>query len=184
MKLIGTVIACVINAPGSWHDAHVARPIFEQLRTQAPKGYYLVADSAFPRGAFLVKDKIKAPLKGGSVVPGDHQELTELLAFNRQLLSYRQTAEWGMRTIQGSFGRLRVPLPINDENAHKELLETCLRLVCLRACRVGISQIRNVYMPTWKASEDEELWENISEVMFGEIRRRDRVSRYHLIVDN
>jgi hypothetical protein len=174
MKLIGTVIACVINAPGSWHDAHVARPIFEQLRTQAPKGYYLVADSAFLCGASLVKDKIKAPLKGGSVVPGDHQELTELLAFNRQ------TAEWGMRTIQGSFSRLRVPLLINDENARKELLETCLRLVCLRACRVGISQIRNVYMPTWKASEDKELWENISEVMFG----RDRVSRYHLIVDN
>ncbi|KAI0917424.1 hypothetical protein AcW1_007380 [Taiwanofungus camphoratus] len=44
----GLIISCNLNAPGSWHDAHVARPIFNQLRDETPEGYYLVADTAFP----------------------------------------------------------------------------------------------------------------------------------------
>jgi hypothetical protein len=154
----------------------VARSIFEQLRTQAPDGYYLVADSVFPRGTSAIAGKIKAPLKGGSIVPRVREELSQLLAFNRKLLSYQQTAEWGMQTIQGSFGQLRVPLPINHSNTHKDLLEICLRLVCLRANCAGLSQIRNVYMPVWKATEDEQLWENMGDMMFKDICCRDRVS--------
>jgi len=66
-----------------------------------------------------------------------------------------------MRTIQGSFGRLRVPLDINDEIGRQELLESCVRLNNIRTRCVGINQIRSVYMPVWKASEDEQLWENL-----------------------
>ncbi|KAL0056665.1 hypothetical protein AAF712_016730 [Marasmius tenuissimus] len=44
----GAIIDAHINAPGSWHDSHVARPIFERIRTRVPDGYYLVADTAFP----------------------------------------------------------------------------------------------------------------------------------------
>jgi len=172
----------VLNAPGSWHDSHVARPLYEQLRTRVPDNYYLVADSAFPRGTTLIKGKIQAPIKGGAVVPSDPRELKKLLDFNRQLLSYRQTAEWGMRTMQGSFGRLRVPLDINDEMGRQVLLETCVRLNNIRARCVGINQIRSVYMPVWRASEDEQLWENLGNVLYKDIRKRDRVSRFHLEV--
>jgi len=35
------------------------------------------------------------------------------LNHSRAILSYRQTAEWGMREIQGSFERLRLPLCID-----------------------------------------------------------------------
>ncbi|EEB96493.1 hypothetical protein MPER_04363, partial [Moniliophthora perniciosa FA553] len=103
----GTIIDAVLNAPGSWHDAHTARPIFERLRTRFPPGYYVVADTAFPRGPVSIKGKIKAPLKGGERIPADRAKQEQLLRFNRQLLSYRQSAEWGMRIMQGSFGRLR-----------------------------------------------------------------------------
>ena len=44
----GCVIATRLNAPGSWHDSHVAQPIYEMLCTGTPDGYYLVADMAFP----------------------------------------------------------------------------------------------------------------------------------------
>ena len=172
----------MLNAPGSWHDSHVARPLYEQLRTRVPDNYYLVADSAFPRGTTLIKGKIQAPIKGGAVVPSDPRELKKLLDFNRQLLSYRQTAEWGMRTMQGSFGRLRVPLDINDEMGRQVLLETCVRLNNICARCVGINQIRSVYMPVWRASEDEQLWENLGNVLYKDIRKRDRVSRFHLEV--
>jgi len=89
-----------------------------------------------------------------------------------------------MRTIQGSFGRLRVPLKISSERQRSHLIEICLRLTNVRARCVGISQIRNVYMPIWRASEDEQLWLNLGDMVFGDIRKRDRVSRFHLEVLN
>ena len=68
------------------------------------------------------------------------------MAFNRELLSYRQTAEWSMWSIQGSFGRLRMPLDCNDDVAHGDLIEICLQLHNLRTIKVGINQIHTVYM--------------------------------------
>lgn len=171
-----------MNAPGSWHDSHTSRPIYKQLRSKTPDGYYLIADSAFPRGTAAISGKIQAPLKSGAVLPNNAQEQAELLAFNRQLLSYRQTAEWGMRMLQGSFGRLRVPLDVNDQGRRQRLLEVCMRLSNVRAICVGINQIRSVYLPIWKANEDEQLWIDLGNLLFSDIRRHDRVARYHLVV--
>ncbi len=111
-KSSGEIIACKLNAPGSWHDSRVAKQIYEKLRTQTPNGFYLVADTAFPRGTDQIAGRIRAPVKDGTRLPADNQERQQLMAFDRQLLSYRQTAEWGNRGLQGSFGRLRVPLPV------------------------------------------------------------------------
>ncbi len=83
-----------------------------------------------------------------------------------------------MRALQGSFGRLRVPLDINDEQGRVRLILTCVRLNNLRANRVGISEIRRVYEPLWR-SEDDELWENFKDMLFADVRRRDRVSRFY-----
>ncbi|KAJ7112687.1 hypothetical protein C8R44DRAFT_833151 [Mycena epipterygia] len=44
-----TAIAVKLNAPGSWHDSCVAQPIYEKLQTCTPEGFYLVADTTFPR---------------------------------------------------------------------------------------------------------------------------------------
>jgi len=88
----------------------------------------MVADTAFPQGAGRCPGKIRAPLQAGANLPVDPEELTYVLAFNRQLLSFRQSAEWGMRSLQGAFGRLRVPLPIEDPSSRQDLLEICVRL--------------------------------------------------------
>lgn len=96
------------------------------------------------------------------------------------MLSYRQTAEWGMRSIQGSFGRLRMPLPINDEQFRADLLECVFRLHQVRTRRIGHNEIREVYMPQWKrTTEDEEVWINFENILFSDQRKNDRVSRYH-----
>jgi len=96
------------------------------------------------------------------------------MAFNRELLSFRQTAEWGMRSLQGAFGRLRVPLDINSEDARSNLIEICVCLHNLRAVRVGINQIRQVYMPQWQeTAADRELWACFEEMLPGEQRQRD-----------
>ena len=57
---------------------------------------------------------------------GTAEQIEERFAFDRELLSYRQTAEWGNRALQGSFGRLRIPLEINDSKRRGDLIETCI----------------------------------------------------------
>jgi hypothetical protein len=113
---------------------------------------------------------------------GTMEEIEERLAFDRDLLSYRQTAEWGMRGLQGSFGRLRIPLEISHDEERGDLLEICVRLNNLRAQLVGINQIRSVYMPLWKQThEEEQVWANFENMMFQDQRRSDRVARFHNI---
>ncbi|KAF9566075.1 hypothetical protein CPC08DRAFT_740771 [Agrocybe pediades] len=178
----GVIIACRLNAPGSWHDARVARPIYEKLRTATPEGYYLVTDTAFPRGTDQIAGRIQAPMKSGTRLPEDPGERSEVMARDRQLLSYRQTAEWGMRGLQGSFGRLRVPLEINHADLRADLLETSARMFQVRTRRVGINQIRTVYMPTWMDDDDQRsIWNDFENILFRDQRRLDRVARYHLI---
>lgn len=167
-----------MNAPGSWHDARVARPVFELLRDSTPEGFFLVADTAFPRGTREVQGRIRTPLKQGDSLPEDLRERDRRLAYDRELLSYRQTAEWGMRAIQGVFGRLRIPLEANDDDARANLLEVCMRLANLRTSRVGINQIRNVYLPIWQDG-NEHLYKDFESMLYGRSNYVDRVARFH-----
>ena len=81
-KKIGTIISAVLNTPGSWHDDHVAHPIFEQLRTIVPEGYFLIADTAFACGTASIEGKIRAPLKGREHVPRDLSAREHLMSVN------------------------------------------------------------------------------------------------------
>lgn len=169
-----------MNAPGSWHDARVAKAVFEKLRTRTPEGYYLIADTAFPRGTTAIAGRIRAPLKAGNRLRATEEEIAERVAFDRELLSYRQTAEWGNRALQGAFGRLRVPLEISNAERRGELLEICSRLHNVRTRLVGTNQIRTVYMPCWQSTpEDIEIWRNFENMLFSDQRRHDRVARFH-----
>ncbi|CAA7270092.1 unnamed protein product [Cyclocybe aegerita] len=179
-NILGEIIDAVVNAPGSWHDANVARPIFERLRTRTPPGYYLIADTAFPRGTQSIAGRICTPLKAGQAVRGTPDEIAERMAYDRELLSYRQTAEWGNRGLQGAFGCLRVPLPIDNAERQGNLLEICNRLNNLRTRRVGINQIRTVYMRYWQdTAEDIDIWQNFENMLFSDQRKNNRVACFH-----
>ncbi|KAI0071605.1 hypothetical protein K474DRAFT_1606646 [Panus rudis PR-1116 ss-1] len=178
----GTIICAQLNAPGSWHDSRVARNIYYTLRTSAPRGYYLIADTAFPHDDTVVEGHIRVPLKDGARLPDDHALRERVMRFNRDLLSFRQTAEWGMRSLQGGFGRLRIPLDVNNPDYCNLLLENVCRLNNLRARSVGISQIQTVYIPTWRQDDGDALWNQLGEMLIADIRRSDRVSRFHLQV--
>ena len=92
------------------------------------------------------------------------------------------TITW-QNMIQGSFARLRVPLPISSAQQRQRLLENCLRLSNVRTRCVGVNQIRNVYMPIWQDSEDQRLWFDFESMVFGDIRSNDRVARFHVVVN-
>lgn len=157
----------------------MAQGIYEKLRTETPDGFYLVADTAFPRGTDQIKGKICAPIKAGQVLPADRQARHEYIRFNNELTSCCQSVEWGMRQLQGSFGRLRIPLDV-DEDCRGNLLEVIVRLFNLRTRLVGINQIQSVYMPIWKKDEQEEIWNGFERMLISEQRANDRVSRFYL----
>ena len=69
-----------------------------------PDGFYLVANTAFLQGTVEIEGCIMAPMKTGQWMHGTDEEIEEQFAYDQELLSYCQTAEWGMQSIQGSFG--------------------------------------------------------------------------------
>ena len=122
-------------------------------------------------------------MKEGTRLPVDPVARANALARDHQLLSFRQTAEWGNGTLQRVFGRLRIPLTLNYKRSRATILENCVRLCNLRTRRVGLNQIRTVYMPIWRGDE-EELWASFGNMLFADQRRNDRVRRFHLVADS
>ena len=82
LHLTGLIIAANLNAPGSWSNCWVPQPIYEKLRTQTPPSFYLVAETAFPRGTNQIQGRIQAPIKAGQRIRGTAEEIEERLAFD------------------------------------------------------------------------------------------------------
>ena len=158
----------------------MAEGIYEKLEQETPDGYRIVADSAFPAGHNRIAGKILVPLKAGEPLPKDPARRKYLLQLSRSILSYRQTAEWGMRELQGSFGRLRIPLEIEDMERRGDLIESCFRLHNLRTRLVGINQIRNVYVSAWCEGDGGRIWEGFEDILFSTQRKYDRVATFHV----
>lgn len=118
-------------------------------------------------------------MKENARLPANTVDRQTKLVFNQELVSCRQAAEWGMRCIQGSFGRLRLPLDAHDGDNRRDLLEICVRLHNVRTRLVGINQIKNTFMPVWK--ETDGLWETFGDALLKDIRAHDRVLQYHNI---
>jgi hypothetical protein len=177
----GTIIHATINAPGSWHDSRVARGLFQQLATRTEDGYYLIADTVFPHQGAM-KSKIVTPPKDGQYLQGDISP-----EFFRELLSARQAAEWGMRSIQYGFARLKMPMPASESSYRHDMLELCCRLHQVRVRSVGISQIKSVYMDAWDEYSggdwgDRDLTRQIQGMLLPNTQKNDRISRYYHIV--
>ena len=175
----GEIIGCRTNCPGSWHDSRVAEGIYEKLEHETPDGYRVVADAAFPTGHDRISGKILVPLKAHTDLPLDPTQRKHVFQLSRSVLSYRQTAEWGMRELQGSFGRLRIPLEIEDMERRADIIESCFRLHNLQTRLVGINQIKSVYVPVWREGS-ERVWEGFEDILFSDQRKHDRVRTFHV----
>ena len=58
----------------------------------------------------------------------------------------RQSAEWGMRSFQASFPRIKDRILYEEMGERKLILEMLVYLFNFRANHVGISQIKNTYL--------------------------------------
>ncbi|KAA1116630.1 hypothetical protein PGT21_020921 [Puccinia graminis f. sp. tritici] len=173
----GTIMYAILNAPGSWHDSTIAEPLYDQLLHHTPPGYRVISDTAFPRKSARLQSRILAPVKRGDQLPTDAHDFAYLQLLNEQLVSARQAAEWGMRLIQGSFARLKLPLPASNHGFRLKLLQVVCQLHQLRCRSVGINQTATVYQAVW--DEDRILCRDFHKMMFSDIQGRCRISRYY-----
>lgn len=143
----GTIPIACYNVPGSIHDSKIAEwgKIYDKLEmVYNTTGAKCTGDSAFSksRGPFLIKSSQTVPL-----VHDDITEFGRQSRLNDQATSMRQSAEWGMRALQSSFPRLKDRFIYEEYGERKIVQKMVLLLYNLWARKVGINQIRNVYMP-------------------------------------
>jgi hypothetical protein len=179
----GLIRSCVLSAPGSWHNSKVARPIYNKLVYNTPDGFYIIADSAFSHAPSNVKLKIRHALKSGERLLNNTSKQANIVNFNCALLSYQQTAKWGMRALQSAYSHLQAPLDANSSKHQLRILKACVRLHNLRTTWIGINQICTVYMPEWETTEDDRFWDEVEDMMqVKDVLKHDRASRFHLMV--
>ena len=145
----GTIPILAMNAPGNMHDSRVSDfgEIYTKLKYLYEKyGCKSVVDAAFlaKRSTYLVKTN-------NDITTATRQQIRERTAE----ISCRQLSEWGMRTLQGSFPRLRDRFCYKEMGKRKQVIHMIILLSNLRAQKVGINQIATVY----KTSLDRDLRE-------------------------
>ena len=166
-----------MNTPGSWHDSNIADCLYAKLLNNTPEGYQIISDTAFPRCPNRLDYRIMAPKKKGDRLPTSPRSYARLKLFNKQLVAACQAAEWGMRSLQGSFGRLKLPLPAADHQFRSQVIELAVRLHQVRCRSVQINQTHTVYQSV--ESEWDLLSRSFHNSLFSSIQRRCRISRYY-----
>jgi hypothetical protein len=140
----GKVRASYINAPGTWHDSHLANQgniyrLVDDLYQRT--GSRIVADSAFAanhRPSILTSRQNNVDNQGNIPQRSD---------VHRQATSVRQMAEWGMRGLQGSFPRLKDRILYEERGERRLILHMIVLLYNFRASTVGQNQIQSSFMP-------------------------------------
>jgi len=158
----GKITYSVFNAPGSWHDSHVAQPLVS-LVVERIGMYKICVDQGFQRSGILF-NKFVGPLSKKT-----RRNLSPILRRvyieqHNKYISLRQCSEWGMRSLQGSFSRLKSRLTSNSKERYL-ILYSIILLHNLRTARIGLNQIATVF--------------NAHYEQYINIEGYDRVARYY-----
>lgn len=144
----GTIVALTINVPGCIHECTIATygnvydnmaDLFQKFQVKS------VVDSAFmsKKNPFMIQSSKKEPT---DIEDGDFRTMR----MHCEATSYRQTAEWGMGTLQRSFPRIKDEIIYEELGERVVILKLLVLLFNVRANKVGISQIKNTYMSLLK----------------------------------
>jgi DDE superfamily endonuclease len=140
----GRIIHGIMNAPGSLHDSTLAEwgGIYDALEEVYDRtGGVCCVDSAFAsaNAPYLIKSS------DNTTICGDALKLVR----QEQATLLRQAAEWGMRAIQGAFPRMKDAIHIEENGERAVILNLLPLLYNYRLSKVGLNQLRNVYVPSW-----------------------------------
>jgi hypothetical protein len=112
-------------------------------------------DSVFAKVncSFLIKSSQDIRISSAQTT----QEQREEIQGNIQATLMRQAAEWGMRSIQSSFPRLKDRFIYEEGGEQRIVLKMIVLLYNLCARLVGIYQIRNVYLACLNIDANQEI---------------------------
>eukprot|EP00977_Amphora_coffeiformis_P012968 scaffold3329_cov103-Amphora_coffeaeformis.AAC.1 len=97
-------------------------------------------DSAFATAnkPSIIKSKKRETIASCAESPEEYEELMAAL-------SVRQAAEWGMRALQGAFGRLKTVWPYEEKDERYWGLALISLLYNYSANNMDLNQVRRVY---------------------------------------
>ena len=138
---------CHLERSRLLHDLNIADQLYSKLLNHTPNGYRIISDTAFPRCTNRLNYRILTPMKKGDRLPDSPRAYARLKILNEQLVSAWQAAEWGMRLLQGFFGRLKLPLPATNAHYRAEFI----KLVASGKMPIGSDQSDANHLPVcWK----------------------------------
>ncbi len=143
----GTIPIAFFNVPGFIHDSQVAEmgQIYWKLgKVYEKTGTKCCVDSAFGNVDREYLYKSCQDLLG-SLAPTQAERKTELQK-RREATSARQTAKWGMLTLQASLVWVRDRFVYKERGERRIVLKMFVLLYNMQARMVGINQIKNTYM--------------------------------------
>ena len=148
----GTIIAAILNCPGSLHDSDLAKmgvpSIYQKLEDHYNKyGARCVMDSAFAAKNHPCIIKSIPRDRIGYVTQSEEEA-----RIFEQALSARQAAEWGMRALQGSMPRLKARWHYEEKDERLVGLTMITHLHNFKANNMDLNQIRSVYWNPYQAA--------------------------------
>lgn len=142
----GTIMFADMNNAGSMHDARIAQRFYHYIVDHEdlfPPPYCILADSGFRNHRYA--QRILTPFVKGERLPDDPVERSLALRMCRWLIARRQAIEWLNRGLKYGFSRLLNRMS-NNEDKRGEILYVIVRLYNLRTRRVGLNQVKSVYL--------------------------------------
>jgi hypothetical protein len=158
----GKIIFACINFPGSWHDSQVSLSLIAKV-VENIGAFKICVDQGFPRSGDLL-DKFVGPISRRSRQNLPRETRREVLRRHNTYVSLRQSSEWGMRSLQGTFTRMKSRLTSN-KTKRKLILTVIILLHNFRTDVVGLNQIATVFNEEYDA--------------FVNIRNYDRIAQYY-----
>ena len=151
-NLFGKIIYAAVNFPGCWHDSKLAVGsglYTPRLADETPASFVVLGDSVSVECASTARKsskstKINEPGSASADVPHSAWIAAVDALVERAMHSERQSAEWGVRAVNGPFACMKVSHPA-DAYARSRIITICAHMNSFRARLVGFNQIRSVY---------------------------------------
>ena len=139
-----------MNNPGSWHDSFIAENsgMYESLENI----FLLTSGKCVVDAAFSLK-RCPFLIKSGKEPSTNLADAVTIR--DAQATSLRQSAEWGMRGLQGSFPRLKEKITYSEDFRDRKLFLSLIPMLYnFRTTFVGLNQIRSHFFPIFELHGD------------------------------
>jgi hypothetical protein len=159
----GKVFIAAIKCPGSWADGSLSSLFFDSIRRRIGP-YKICVDQGFPRSGDAW-NVLVGPMNERSARRLHPAVREYMLQVSNVYTSLRQSSEWGMRGLQGSFPHCKKRLPSNFRQ-RRLVMESIVLIHNCCTDIVGSNQIKTMFDPEYER--------------FITLDGYDRISHYYL----